>query len=965
MSVKAFRSVDVAEGDDASPFASSTTIAELVSQIPVIFRSTYGDKIVRVNKVAVKAGTCRNALTILEKHFTEGSFPKTLAGAIKDPRTQFSKEFEESTNGRTAREDLDDTIKQCRIRYLKALITVKKDELTELQSRLVFDKTSWSTDCTTEVSSFASSIGVTVTDDTDPSTYPDDLSAQLTVMKEHGESLWIKAITIAHATCQRELYARMSKLAVRQDTDTQMSGLEPSRDSIAKTIREEVRSALQSELSKQRNGMFKAQATLPNSSDFIRKRKTFQTLPTFETKGPEETQRNRKRQRKGERKEEVHQEVRELCRRVPPSFSYFNTDSFPDLYVHTSDRARLSFHYLHAPIEHLESIREFEPGIFKQDNVILPKDIEYTLSLNHKYILHERPDFTLLDKAWQKLVRTVRVKWTFRNSKDNRDFIPRFHVASNWNPPKAAPHIERGLDIGKDALLKQAARLNQDTTRRPYYNWDKVHTFLQSSMLLVKLTDKNLGLAVFTKDWYNAEVLKHLNDSSTYEKVIRDEPMKLAKEAMETFNALNLPEPFKKFLNAKTKAILPKFYVIPKVHKNPWASRPIVPSHSWVTSRMSEILDHLLRPLLKHFPWVVNSTRDVVKGLESAKYERLDKLYIVTGDVTAFYTNVPVIEGIHAIGNMYDTYITEPKVPRQVVQQMLDFVLNFNFFEYDTDVYHQSKGLAMGTSVAPLFANLYAASLEAVGIMATARKAVRLYVRYIDDILALIEGTEEELNHAQTLMKLRGFKISWDCSSSRREFLDLEILNTPASRNRLATRLYRKPMNKFLYIPFSSAHPLPVKKAFVKAELTRFIIICSEEPFFAETCRFFYLNLRRRGYPAEVLKPWFKQRSYKDRQLLWSSDEKPVIPVLLPSKYNEVWEYINVNELMKEVRTEWLKGPLPETLSGPLLKSLSRTTNLGDLIARWNLTMLDLRAPAPPPAESTTAASETAAPGPL
>ena len=43
---------------------------------------------------------------------------------------------------------------------------------------------------------------------------------------------------------------------------------------------------------------------------------------------------------------------------------------------------------------------------------------------------------------------------------------------------------------------------------------------------------------------------------------------------------------------------LPRFHVIPKVHKNLWSSRPIIPSHSWITSRVSKVVDYTLQKIV-------------------------------------------------------------------------------------------------------------------------------------------------------------------------------------------------------------------------------------------------------------------------------------------------------------------------------------------------------------------------------
>lgn len=88
--------------------------------------------------------------------------------------------------------------------------------------------------------------------------------------------------------------------------------------------------------------------------------------------------------------------------------------------------------------------------------------------------------------------------------------------------------------------------------------------------------------------------------------------------------------------------------------------------------------------------------------------------------------------------------------------------------------------------------------------------------------------------------QLDGLNISWSYSCLRQVFLDIELLMMPGHPyTTLETCVYHKPMNKHLYILWSSAHPLHVKKAFVKAELTQFYMILLNQQYFVDTCLFF------------------------------------------------------------------------------------------------------------------------------
>lgn len=97
--------------------------------------------------------------------------------------------------------------------------------------------------------------------------------------------------------------------------------------------------------------------------------------------------------------------------------------------------------------------------------------------------------------------------------------------------------------------------------------------------------------------------------------------------------------------------------------------------------------------------------------------------------------------------------------------------------------------------------------------------------------------------------------VVWNISRHRQVFLNTEITlkNDVITLPHLESRLYRKPMNTHMYIPWLSAYPITVKRSFVKAELTRFAIICSEELGYLQAVDHFFAHLKRCGYPLDTL----------------------------------------------------------------------------------------------------------------
>jgi len=516
--------------------------------------------------------------------------------------------------------------------------------------------------------------------------------------------------------------------------------------------------------------------------------------------------------------------------------------------------------------------------------------------------------------------------------------------------------IERGLADGKDLLFSQveSAVLLLRQTQRPNPGLTKINDFLRQSQSLVKITDKNLGVAVLAKDWYLDRCLKHLGDRRTYALFDADLLPELRAEVLENVNNLqvmfDLPKQVNDFLlSSEEDAGVPHFHCIPKVHKKEWSLRPIIPSHSWVTKKSSQVADFLLRQCLKEaVPWCVESTREVMQRLENLPPSLSDNVWLVTGDVGAFYTNVPIDETIESISRELGDK-SFGGIPTDMLGSLLNTVMKNNVFEFNGTFYHQVEGVAMGTSCAPAFANLSLGFKEKMsGQIAIGDTGLRFYVRYMDDIFLMWSGSRSSLDAwlGSFTPQLAPYSITWDIRSSSQAtpFLDAEFFyRAGAGLWRLHSRVYRKRMNKHQYIPWSSAHPETVKRAFVKAELTRFMIICSHEEFFEERVREFYEALSRRGYPANMLKKWRIMVAFKDRplQLRKKKDSAPGLPLMLPSSYDEIWEYIDVKSVLMKMRNTWRSlGVLPDSLNGPLIKSLRRTENLFDKISVWNKAVL-------------------------
>lgn len=177
------------------------------------------------------------------------------------------------------------------------------------------------------------------------------------------------------------------------------------------------------------------------------------------------------------------------------------------------------------------------------------------------------------------LERSVRIRWHFRDS----DRVPsKFYVPKpDWQPRPSQRnfHIEEGLRKAKGLLFERISALTPSEIHRSNPELREMKAFLQSNRLIVKITDKNLGLAVLDAKWYHTQCEFLLADVSTYDSIDENDVRYFQQEAVNRIEALiqssQLPTAASEFLLAsKHDMAIPEFHCIPKVHKESMEATP-------------------------------------------------------------------------------------------------------------------------------------------------------------------------------------------------------------------------------------------------------------------------------------------------------------------------------------------------------------------------------------------------------
>jgi hypothetical protein len=944
----------------------------------------------------------------LERHLVENTLPPEIGGRVHTPALQISKEFDATAEWKSQKQALEASTATFKMSLLKTAISIKRSEIAYLQS--LFSPSHYTTETLTifneVLTELASDAKIIPADDGSfpQDSLPDWIRNDAEAFANLRDEFPKRAIAIAFVAVQSETAKKFKALSLKRkvDEDTEMQDSGSQNQTVDALVSRKIESLM-------KEYKIQTSSKLLSFSVFQKERSlTYDSFRPKETKvlcseksessqatDPEGSKGSRKRQ-KEQKQKQLLQEVSKLDRAfrgivqahlrvstcggvesschtvlgspisdlrrrdravVSTAEAIQFLEGNAELFIDVSTEARRLFVSKHTPVSLFELQHQLDSGVFKGPGVVIPRHLEHKLALNTKFILHHSPNLLRIHQAWPLLERSVRLRWHFRNSdrKMSKFYVPK----RDWMPPQSLwnPVIEKGLEIGKELLFSQTAHLNPSDTHRSNPNLQQLRDFLQSNLYLVKITDKNLGLAVLSKDWYITQCQAMLADMSTYDSIDLDEIEYIQTEGLSRLSDITDKGDFEpsttEYLSLSLNdSAIPEFHAIPKVHKTPWKLRPIVPSHSWFTRRASEVCDFALRECLRRkYPWVVDSTREVISAVQDKTISRQDNIWLITGDVEAFYTNVNVPETINAVRHKPGGFVTLDGYRRNDIADLLEVVMSCNCFQFNGEYFRQSSGVAMGTSCAPAFANLNLALREdsipeIVTSIVNNENGLILYVRYIDDIFIVFKGSKSSLQSLLTTLneKFEPFKIGWhiQSSSSATVFLDIEFFFEQGfGPIGVQSRVYRKKMNKHQYIPWSSAHPPAVKKAFIKAELTRFMNISSQEKLFEDRAYEFMESLSRRGYPADTLRRWFTQVKYEDRQI--SLLKKKVsgyrgLPLMLPSSYDEVWEYMDLRKVFQAMIAKWseVDEPLPESLRGPLIKSLRRTENLFDKFSSWN-----------------------------
>lgn len=501
-------------------------------------------------------------------------------------------------------------------------------------------------------------------------------------------------------------------------------------------------------------------------------------------------------------------------------------------------------------------------------------------------------------------------------------------------PFKSTSPLEEYLASTRIALEKSLADLNplegaDQSTRKNVLK--AVKSLKSNSKIVIKPSDKNLGVCIMDYDFYVDECYRQLNDVSSYKKY--DSPpdfkgiMTLLKRILFINNQLYSSE--NQLSKVATFLLQPlltntfkigKFYILPKIHKSPIVGRPIVNCIDTITSFASRLLDKLLQPIMVTFGSYIKDSNQLVLQLSEIKFNR--DVIFMSADIVNLYPSIDINAGIQELSEALKDSRTDNL---KFILDLTRWTLEHNFLTFDKQIFKQIKGVAMGQSVAVAFACIYISMIE----IKCLKKCHRLnsnfqypvyFKRFIDDIFSVWKTTADAEFFISEMNNMHpNIKLTSSISASFSIFLDVQVYKGPqfSHSNFLDIALYQKPINKYQYIPYSSYHTKFIFKSFITSELNRYLVKCTNPLDFLNLRRLFFQRLTNRGYNKRFLENIFKHFpvSTGDLQKLrlarlaslqksyfgFRDKSNKKIPLLYKSRYNPLHSAINLRQILEPV----------------------------------------------------------------
>jgi len=186
-----------------------------------------------------------------------------------------------------------------------------------------------------------------------------------------------------------------------------------------------------------------------------------------------------------------------------------------------------------------------------------------------------------------------------------------------------------------------------------------------------------------------------------------------------------------------------KLYGLAKIHKDqkdpPY--RPILSMVNSFKSNLAKKLDEILKPFIPS-SYISTDTFNFIEKLSAVKIKNKNPHYMSI-DAKSLFTNIPIERTIKHICSILPFH-SLPFTEKTFIKLLRMACTNVPFI-FNDNIYEQFDGMAMGSNLAPTFANFAMDMIESQFHKLSSEQKPLFYTRYVDDIFVLFNNESSAL----------------------------------------------------------------------------------------------------------------------------------------------------------------------------------------------------------------------------
>lgn len=176
------------------------------------------------------------------------------------------------------------------------------------------------------------------------------------------------------------------------------------------------------------------------------------------------------------------------------------------------------------------------------------------------------------------------------------------------------------LSIQLESYKLREKIINESLKKAPNFtsNLDKNQIedllfFVKHKPFMVTENDKNIGYSIMSKENYVKMAYKHLDDTTSYEK-LSNNPLD---QCISTINnclfelkrTSDISKKLFDLLVIKSPKNLGKFRILPKIHKSKFSTRPIINCSNTPTEKLCQFIDLIFKPLVEKISHILKDSQ--------------------------------------------------------------------------------------------------------------------------------------------------------------------------------------------------------------------------------------------------------------------------------------------------------------------------------------------------------------------